>query len=268
MPLDDEGNLVAQSPGAVGEALDEHRQMAPPGYGQHVLDQLYDDVDLSGILTPGVQSGLNTPFYGHSRTGSSENLAAIAHGAAVTPAALSSRLQSVSLEESSRGTFRSSHTSTSGAITPHHFRDNEHPGDSSLPRSPELSRRTSEEEHPGQSGHGTPPIHTEFPSTEELSKVPSYTTATRTPLPRTASFPDSFMLPDYSTAMSVPNSPGQAIANPMETITEGTRTEVSNGESSRPRSASNDSRHHHVHGFSFLLGHTMLGVTDSERRLR
>jgi hypothetical protein len=268
MPLDDEGNLVAQSPGAVGEVLDEHRQMAPPGYGQHVLDQLYDNVDLSGILTPGAQSGLNTPFYGHSRTGSSENLAAIAHGAAVTPAALSSRLQNVSLEESSRGTFCSSHTSTSGAVTPHHFRDNEHPGDSSLPRSPELSRRTSEEEHPGQSGHATPPIHTEFPSTEELSKVPSYTTATRTPLPRTASFPDSFMLPDYSTAMSAPNSPGQAVANPMETINEGTRSEVSNGESSRPRSASHDSHHHHVHGFSFLLGHTMLGVTDSERRLR
>ncbi|KAJ8111186.1 hypothetical protein ONZ43_g5681 [Nemania bipapillata] len=92
MPLDDDGNLVTQLPGmAGGEALDEHRNMAPPGYGQHVLDQLYDDVDTSGIMTPGVHSGLSTPFYGHSRAGSSENLAAIAHAAAITPAALSSR---------------------------------------------------------------------------------------------------------------------------------------------------------------------------------
>ncbi|KAI0459085.1 arrestin [Xylaria acuta] len=266
MPLDDDGNLVAQSPSAPGEAVDERGSMAPPGYGQHVLDQLYDGVDISGIMTPGVQSGLNTPFYGHSRAGSSENLAAIAGGATITPAALSSRLQNMSLDESHGGRFHSPHESGSGAITPHPPRDNEHAIDSSLPHSPELSRRTSEEENPSRSGHGTPPVQPDFPSMEQLSKVPSYTTATRTPLPRTSGFTDSHGLPDYNTAMSAPGSPTRAVADPMETITEGPAAEASGSSGSeRPRSASSSSRGH-VHGFSFLPGHTTVGGHDGERR--
>ncbi|KAI0100288.1 arrestin [Nemania sp. FL0031] len=270
MPLDDEGNLVAQAPGAGGgEVLDEHRNMAPPGYGQHVLDQLYDDVDISGIMTPGVHSGLNTPFYGHSRAGSSENLAAIAHG--IAPAALSSRLQSVSLDDTPRSRFHMPHDPGSGAITPHHPRDHEHVTDSSLPHSPELSRRTSEEEHHERSGHGTPPIHTEYPSMEQLSKVPSYTTATRAPLPRTSSFTDSLVLPDYNTAMSAPGSPTRVTTDPMEPITEGPAIAIHGTESGRSRSASSSSAgtgRNHVHGFSFLPSHAAVGGNDGERRLR
>ncbi|KAI0425909.1 arrestin [Xylaria sp. FL1042] len=265
MPLDDEGNLVAQSPGMTEDALDDGRNLAPPGYGQHVLDQLYDDVDVSGILTPGIQSGLSTPFYTHSRAGSSENVAAITHGAGVAPAALSSRLQSVSLEDSHRGRFHWHHDSGSGAITPHH-RDHEH----SHHHSPELSRRTSEEEHSRHSDHDTPPLHTEFPSMELLSKVPSYTTATRAPLPRTPSATDSLVLPDYNTAMSAPSSPTQAIVDPMETITEASTIRVSVSESGRSRSPSDDGRNH-VHGFSFFPNHpshAAVGGYDGERRLR
>ncbi|KAI1275494.1 arrestin [Xylaria sp. FL0933] len=265
MPLDDEGNLVAQSPGVAEDGLDEGRNLAPPGYGQHVLDQLYDDVDVSGILTPGIQSGLNTPFYTHSRAGSSENLAAIAHGAGVAPAALSSRLQSVSLEDPHTGRFHWHHDSGSGAITPHH-RDHEH----SQHHSPELSRRTSEEEHSRHSDHNTPPLHTEYPSLELLSKVPSYTTATRTPLPRTPSATDSLVLPDYNTAMSAPSSPTQVITDPMETITEDSTIRASVSESGRSRTPSDDGRHH-VHGFSFFSNHpshAAVGGHDGERRLR
>ncbi|KAI0483508.1 arrestin [Xylaria cf. heliscus] len=266
MPLDDDGNLVAQSPSTSGELADERGNMAPPGYGQHVLDQLYDGVDTSGIMTPGVQSGLNTPFYGHSRSGSSENLAAIAHGAAITPAALSSRLQNVSLDESHMGRFHSPHDSGSGAITPHPPRDSEHGTDSSLPHSPELSRRTSEEENANHSGHGTPPMHCDFPSMEQLSKVPSYTTATRTHLPRTSGFTDSPALPDYDTAMSAPGTPARVLADPMETIAEGPVAETSRNASERPRSTSSSS-HGHVHGFSFLSSHAAAGGHDGERRL-
>ncbi|TGJ88422.1 hypothetical protein E0Z10_g364 [Xylaria hypoxylon] len=267
LPLDDEGNLVAQSPGVVEEALDEHRTLAPPGYGQHVLDQLYDDVDISGLMTPGLQSGLSTPFYGHSRAGSSENLAAIVHGAAITPAALSSRLQSMSLDEPRGGRFHSAHDSGSGAITPHHARDSDHAADSSWPHSPELSRRTSEEEHSRHSGHDTPPVHTEYPNMEELSKVPSYTTATRTPLSRSHSTADCLVLPDYNTAMSAPSSPTRADADPMETITEGSGAERPGLEPSRSRSASSVNRNH-VHGFSFFPSHAAVGGHDGERRLR
>ncbi|KAI1174380.1 arrestin [Nemania sp. FL0916] len=272
MPLDDEGNLVAQAPGVAGDVLEEHRNMAPPGYGQHVLDQLYDDVDISGILTPGMHSGFSTPFYSQSRVGSSENLTALAHGAGVTPAALSSRLQNVTLDDSHRGRFHLPHDSGSGAITPHHPHDSDHATDSSLPHSPELSRRTSEEEHlghGGQSGHGTPPIHTEFPSMEQLSKVPSYTTATRTPLPRTPSFTDSLALPDYDTAMSAPSSPTRVITDPMETIVEGRAIGVPSTEVSRPQSASGSSTSQsHVNGFSFMPSHAAVGGNDDERRLR
>ncbi|KAF2964869.1 hypothetical protein GQX73_g8694 [Xylaria multiplex] len=267
MPLDDEGNLVTQSPGVADEALDEHKNLAPPGYGQHVLDQLYDDVDISGLMTPGVQSGLSTPFYSHSRAGSSENLAAIAHSAAITPAALSSRLQSMSLDEHHGSRFHSAHDSGSGAITPHHLRDSGHATDTSLPHSPELSRRTSEEEHSRHSGHETPPVHTEFPSMEQLSKVPSYTTATRTPLPRTHSATEFLVLPDYNTAMSAPSSPTRVVADPMEVTAEGSRAERQGGESSRSRSASSTSRNH-IHGFSFLPSHAAVGGHDGERRLR
>ncbi|KAI0904392.1 arrestin [Ustulina deusta] len=267
MPLDDEGNLVLQTPGLTEEALDESRNLAPPGYGQHVLDQLYDDVDISGIITPGLQSGLSTPFYAHSRAGSSENLAPIAHGGAITPAALSSRLQSVSLEDSRRGTFHLPPDSGSGAITPHHLRDHEHVTASSSHHSPGLSRRTSEEEHSRHSGHETPPVHTEFPNMEQLSKVPSYTTATRAPLPRTHSATGSLVLPDYNTAMSAPSSPTQAIADPMETITEGPTIQAPGGESGRSRRTSSESRHY-VHGFSFFPSHAAGGGHDGERLLR
>ncbi|KAH8165508.1 hypothetical protein CIB48_g2740 [Xylaria polymorpha] len=267
MPLDDEGNLVAQLPCVPGDAVDERGNMAPPGYGQHVLDQLYDGVDISGIITPGVQSGLSTPFYGHSRAGSSENLAAIAHGAAITPAALSSRLQNMSLDESHSGRFHSRHDSGSGAITPHPLRDNEQTTDSSFPHSPELSRRTSEEENPVHLNQSVPPVQNDFPSVEQLSKVPSYTTATKTPRPRPSSFTDSLELPDYDTAMSAPGSPARAMADPMETITEGPATEAPGSASERPRSASSSSRGH-VHGFSFLPSHAPVGGQDGERRLR
>ncbi|KAI0408352.1 arrestin [Xylaria palmicola] len=266
MPLDDEGNLVSQSPSVanVNEIAGRFSNMAPPGYGQHVLDQLYEGVDISGVMTPGMQSGLMTPFYGHSRAGSTENLAAIAHSAMITPAALSSRLQNMSLDESRRSRFQPSHESGSGTMTPYHLRgDHERATEASLTHSPELSRRTSEEERAGRSGHGTPPGHTEFPSTEVLSRVPSYTTATRAPLPpRTSSFNDSIGLPDYQTAMSAPNSPSRVITDPMETISEAPRTGRPGSGSRRASSASRSN----VLGFNFLPSHASGSGHDGERR--
>jgi arrestin-related trafficking adapter 4/5/7 len=242
--------------------------MAPPGYGQHVLDQLYEGLEF-GIMTPGLQSGLNSPFYGQSRAGSTENLAAMSAGqsAPVPPAALSSRLQNMSLEEPRHRRVHSGYDPGLGAITPHHLGDGEHPNDFSRPHSPVLSGRTSEENHGGQSGHATPPAHSEYPSLEQLNRVPSYTTATKTPLPRTPSFTNALALPDYNTAMSAPGSPTQTPANPMETIAEGSASEPSGRESDRPRSASSANQTH-VHGFSFLPSHAAISGNDAERRLR
>lgn len=52
--------------------------MAPPGYAEHRLDQLYNDVDPSGFQTPaGLASGLATPSGAISRTASVDNLASM-----------------------------------------------------------------------------------------------------------------------------------------------------------------------------------------------
>ncbi|KAK6956543.1 hypothetical protein Daesc_001821 [Daldinia eschscholtzii] len=276
MPLDEEGNLVSQAPETPGEANENDSSvMAPPGYGMHVLDQLYEDVDPSGIMTPGIHSGVNSPFYAQSRAGSSENLAAMAHAIAVPPAVLSSRLQNVSLDESRRNESFISTGSGSGATTPfNHPHESEHTGDSSQVHSTQLSRQTSEEDHPNHvGGHHTPPEHTEFLDMEQLSKVPSYATATRTPLPRTQSYTGSIPLPDYLTATSAPGSPTRVVVNDpmatMATIAEGPQARVTVSSSrSRSTSRNRQANRHSIGGFSFFPSHTAVGGTDGERRLR
>jgi len=59
MPLDEEGNLVDQSPSQTTEQ--ELTTIAPPGYGEHVPDHLYAAVDLNGFPTPGPQSAPRAP---------------------------------------------------------------------------------------------------------------------------------------------------------------------------------------------------------------
>ena len=199
MPLDEEGNLVRQlPPGRTPEST--NAIIAPPGYGEHVLDELYDDVDASGMQTPGVHSGVNSPFYAHSHAGSAENLAAALSSTAVPPAALSSRLQSMSLESSHRNTSLHSRTSGSGGATPLPANETSH--SSSQSHSAPLSRRASGEH---SSGSNTPE-HVDFPDLTELSKVPSYQTAVRTPV-RPLQIAQGSALPNYETAMSAPGSP-------------------------------------------------------------
>ncbi|KAK7744763.1 hypothetical protein SLS62_010066 [Diatrype stigma] len=178
MPLDEEGNIVSQQPTTSGDrtpAESELSNLAPPGYGQHVLDQLYDDVDPTSIIPPSnMQSGINTPFYAQSRAGSSENLALTGHNGAVPPAALSSRLQNVSLSQSNRNSSFLSNSSRSGTNTPFNPHIDEEPsGDWSQPHSTELSRRTSIEDHSHSHSHSsTPPEpeHDEFLDLAQLSK--------------------------------------------------------------------------------------------------
>ncbi|KAI0155123.1 arrestin domain-containing protein [Xylariaceae sp. FL1272] len=272
VPLDEEGNIVAQATDESSTTTSEDTNLAPPGYGQHILDQLYDGVDTSGIMTPGIQSGVSTPFYAQSRHGSSENLAAILHGS-VPPAALTSRLQNMSLDDHRRRSRHSPYDTGSGTISPPLAHDGEHGGDSSHPQSGEPSRRPSEDgvahhhHHHDHSGHGTPPEHTELPSLEQLAKVPSYNTATRTPLPRSGSFMGSLGLPDYMTATSAPPTPAFTNVNPMDTITERTTTEpqAGNNDNSRsPSSADHSRSNSRIHAPS----HAHIGSLDGERLLR
>lgn len=193
MPLDEEGNLVRQMPN--GTTPGDVVAAPPPSYDEHTLDQLYEDMEPTGLQTP---AGMASPLYGHSRAGSVENLAALlhSHSTAVPPAALTSRLQSMSLEPSSRST--SWHDGDSEAATP-----NNGPADSvhssALPSAP-LTRQNSDDNIAAEtmSGYHTPE-HLDFSGITELSKVPSYHTAVKTPV-RPIVYPEGTVLPDYVAA--------------------------------------------------------------------
>lgn len=226
MPLDEHGVLVDQAPGSAQTEAAVTR-IAPPGYGEHVLDQLYEDVDMSGFQTPGfqtpgIQSGFSSPFYAQSRAGSSENLASLAmmNGHGVAPAALSHRLQNVSLDPSSRNTsFNSLNAITEDLAAPTSVPT----GQNSQSHSVALTRHNSAEDHPPNtfsSGRNSPE-HLDFSDLATLSKVPSYTTAVKTPLRRGAGSTEA--LPDYFSAMSAPSTPPASdvpVADPLSMIPE------------------------------------------------
>ncbi|CAJ0547918.1 Ff.00g046720.m01.CDS01 [Fusarium sp. VM40] len=233
MPLDEEGNLVDQSPTTPSNER-ELSTIAPPGYGEHVLDQLYEDVDVSGFQTPGFQSGLSSPFYAQSRAGSNENLAALAHSRPVAPAALSSRLADVSLDPSQRTTSSTSLRSlgSSGFMSP--TSAPQIPVPRSEPATTALTRTNSSEDSSRNSAE-----HIDLDATDlvELSKVPSYQTAVKTPARSRAGTGD-LLLPDYQTALSAPRTPPATDhpADPLGTISEDQDGEDRTQHVSRPTS--------------------------------
>ncbi|KAG7286103.1 hypothetical protein NEMBOFW57_008406 [Staphylotrichum longicolle] len=198
MPLDEDGNLVRQLPnGASREAA----TIAPPAYEHHRLDQIYEDIDPINLHSPiGGRSGVSSPFRGHSRAGSTENLPALLQGA-IQPDLLASRLHNMSLDERHRNTSWNSNLSAAGTGS-----RTDSPGDDGHPSPPASAPLTRHNSGDEPSGSNTPPEHLDFPEISELSKVPSYQTAVKTPVsrPRVA---DGCALPDYATALSAPSSP-------------------------------------------------------------
>lgn len=244
MPIDESGNLLDQTPNSsLSVGVDAH---APPLYGEHILDQLYANIDPSGFRTPAPQSGIATPVYNRSRSGSAENVAPV-NGVAdteVQPDALSNILQNlnVGLNSSSRNGskfFRRGPGTGSGGNTPHRpgcsstsSMQNSIPrslghslDESSLHRFNPLSRRTSEEEaaiaaegaHCGITSDRHTSEHIDY-SEIDLSRVPSYTTALRAPA-RSVSYTEAEALPDYETAISAPPSP-QGRSSNLATVAE------------------------------------------------
>ena len=226
MPLTADGCLVDQTP--LSTQSTDILSHAPPLYGEHVLDQLYADMDQSGLMTPAPQSGMNTPYNALSRAGSSENLASLGEASltpdgAVPPAALSSRLQNLNAGSRNNSFLRRQVGTGSGSNTPHSvphnddgsYFDNQPPSNHSNP----LSRRTSEEEdhHASNltSGQHTPE-HVDYSDpgyTVNLSKVPSYSTAVKAPV-RGMSYTDAGALPNYEAATSTPPSPEHNFSSP------------------------------------------------------
>lgn len=226
LPLDENNNVVYQE--LQPQSSDAVNHLAPPLYGEHLFDQLYSEVDLSGYMTPaGGVSGRGTPFLSQSRRASTDDLASMD---AATPSdfaanALQSRLRSLENIAPSRwardrpynpgSTDESPETNACESI-----RDQESPqllqnpvptGDSNNPGgSPNLPipngspSRGGSEEDPAPTGTHTPQ-HIEL-SANDLSKVPSYTTALHT----RATAPINDGLPNYQTATSpfLPQPPG------------------------------------------------------------
>jgi hypothetical protein len=239
MPVD-EANVVSGTVGGVTDAQindAETTLTAPPEYGRHMLDQMYNDIDPSGYMSragsaPGTPAGWNA----QSRRGSSENLASLnglamdghvspngeTHGSA-TPSILHSRLADLQ-ERGSSHAFRtvghSSHHSPSGGTSPatglldHSYGSSDHLYRSTPPshgggyfagaaQSPStnsnpLSRRMSEEERSNS-------VHEQDYDLNNLSRVPSYGAALRTPGSVT---PFTEGPPSYDIATSRPPSPG------------------------------------------------------------
>ncbi|UNI22652.1 hypothetical protein JDV02_008518 [Purpureocillium takamizusanense] len=215
VPFDEHGNLINQAPGA--PSLDqESGAIAPPGYGEHVLDQLYEDVDTAGfqtpgMQTPGIQSGVSSPFYAHSRTGSADNLAAMTHSAPIAPAALSSRLADVSLDSSHRNSSWTSMHSASGRVSPTFGLHGS--GPRSEPHSANLTRSNSEEDNSAR--NSVEHVDVDAAELAELNRVPSYATAVRTPA-RSQTQTTTGPVPDYLTALSAPRTPPATDLNPEQ----------------------------------------------------
>ena len=223
MPLDENNDLISHRPQSL--TTDDISHNAPPGYGDHTLDQLYSEVDPTGYLTPMNTSGGNTPFYAQSGATSEENLRSIDASATdnLSASILHHRLNNIQNSNSSRlardrAQNIESHTpaqesSEAGLeieTRPHrqnaarHVRSANVRG-SQTPRSHSnsLSRRGSDEDY-SSSGAQTPQ-HIEL-NTDDLSRVPSYGTALKTPLRGHV----SENLPNYQTAISRPPSPSHS----------------------------------------------------------
>jgi hypothetical protein len=245
MPLAEDGSLLDQTP--MNTQTADISQTAPPLYGEHVLDQLYDGIDRSGYMTPGGVSGVNTPFYSQSRTGSAENLSSLngVANTAVPPSALTARLQNLNLSSRNSSFRRRNPGNGSGGNTPLPYPgeyneghlSNAHSSTASMqglstsaasrpqsgyfdlhrsghsPVNPLSRRGSTEEEHPdsglasGLTSGQRSPEHLDF---ADLRKVPSYETALKTPL-RGLSYSEN--LPDYDTAISRPSSPVNGVGN-------------------------------------------------------
>ncbi|KAG5929925.1 hypothetical protein E4U42_003986 [Claviceps africana] len=235
IPFDEQGNMINQTQNGAAPTS-ETAAIAPPGYGEHVLDQLYEDVDITGFQTPAMQSGVSSPFYAQSRSGSTENLALLGHSALIAPAALSSRLADVSLDPSRRNRSYASmpSQSPSGRLSPTWIPYGSYgSGSRSEPPSTSLTRTNSLEDHSER--HSTEHVDVDSAELAELNRVPSYATAVRTPA-RFGAQPTAGLVPDYQTALSAPRTPPATDLNvePLASISEDRFGEYTSNEPTTP----------------------------------
>ncbi|KAF2157361.1 hypothetical protein K461DRAFT_15701 [Myriangium duriaei CBS 260.36] len=219
LPIDDENQVQSGTTEQAEDQLNnqESTVTAPPVYGQHQLDEIYSDIQPSGFHTT-APSGIATPNI-LSRRGSNENLATTntpdSQRGQINSALLRSRLASLQ-EDAIPGLQHpsSSHSSSyhsSGNISPR----------PAYGRMPSYSHRTASNTTTPHSNSGQhsrrgssdspPPPDDDHPvlqgayDMDDLTRIPSYGTALRTP---NATTPFSEGPPSYMEATSRPPSPG------------------------------------------------------------
>jgi hypothetical protein len=242
---------------ASAHAILEGASEAPPTYGLHQLDQLYDDIDTGAFM-----SGVNTPFNVStlSRTGSAENMQAFHDSPQTNGHSSGNSSPSASQLQSRLAALQDGQELNSPGID-HDFA---HPESvTSFPRnesngsfihvSLHAGSRTNSLRHLAHtqhhsrhaSGQGYFAANTQSSSStapavqqvsapiqicgdydmEALARIPSYNTAVRTPLSRS---PGQEGLPTYDDATSIPGSPNlrdSGLQPPPQAHTHGARRE-------------------------------------------
>ncbi|KAL8697979.1 MAG: hypothetical protein Q9201_006822 [Fulgogasparrea decipioides] len=205
LPLDENNNTVIL--GSQGTDPTALAVRAPPLYGEHRFDMLFSDLDPTGYMTPSEgMSGGGTPFNSQSRRGSADNLASLNTMTSSSVAtALHGHLSNLQAEAGNRVAPSHRATSSSGDdLSPGASRDlplgttpleNPNLSDSQQDTNERSSRRTSDN---GSETSIPRPQHFEY-SPEDMSRVPSYSTALRSH-PQT---PISEVPPVYQPAISV-----------------------------------------------------------------
>jgi hypothetical protein len=213
---------------AVSHNNENGQHEAPPTYESHRLDQLYDDIDPSAFL-----SGANTPYRALSRPASDENLRNLlldsatinntyinsgsrtpANGEPSSPSAAQLRRRLAELQNGQDGQqIDEDFTHPS----PRHSPRQSH----RIPRA--VSFRGSYHQnlnHLSSTSH-TPPTHADYLLRPEgdydmdaLTRIPSYSTAVRTPMVTPPGSYHDVVLPTYDIAISAPNSPQHDAVQP------------------------------------------------------
>ncbi|KAL1901652.1 hypothetical protein Cpir12675_000342 [Ceratocystis pirilliformis] len=240
LPMDEQGNLVNQSEGAADSIEEDiNANAAPPGYGDHILDQIYEDADnTTTVTTPVAQSGVSSPqFYSQSRIGSSEDLhsyfqpgtassgasPSIVVAAPPAPAAAATTIATSQNQPTTPATTR--HGVLAAALTSRlqevSMANRRNTSSSSLAslaaaagihtsRSQSHSNAHSNGHSNAHSTDGDPASGCQTPDFDPelamLSQVPSYETAVKTPA-RSYSYTGGMVLPDYQTVLSAPSTP-------------------------------------------------------------
>ena len=196
LPIDDSNNLVNGVCRQMSVASAALTDLTPPQYGDHILDQLYSDIDPSGYATPGGPSGISTPVSARSRSASYDNLGPLT----MTPngedaRALHARLVTVNTMARSNSLSHTLRQTRQPSVCGEGIaeRDFSHHGTSPLDTSAngeyfaerissssdQTPTETISQNSSGEEAGRISPEHIEH-RVEDLSKVPSYSTALHT----------------------------------------------------------------------------------------